>query len=165
MRLSEPRVLYVAGLLVVPAFLLWEAYTVAQTPAYQRFLPAILPASLLALVYWYTGASVLLRYFHRLEARLLFGVSQALGVALWAPLAYRPPHAVPYHAFTPSVIALHFAAPLLLHLHLTFPVFLGGRWLRQGVLGALYGVGALASWVWWLQAEPWWQVGLAFTAM
>ncbi len=149
--------------LVIPAFALFQGYDFWRTGALKVGLAHIIPALLLTLAYWLIGLILLLRLFHRLEARLLFLLSQCIGLALLIPLAYPDPHYAPFFALSVSVTGLHFSGPLLLHLHISFPQHIGKDPQRRRVLTALYALAAAAALAWWLQTAPWWQAGLLYT--
>lgn len=149
--------------LVIPAFIVLEGYTLRNTGLTETNLEHILPALLLTLVYWLTGLILLLRLFQQEEARLLFLLSQSIGLALLVPLAYPNPDDAPFYALSVSVTALHFSAPLLLHLHLNFPRRLFTHRQRWRILGSLYPLAGLGSFAWWARATPWWQISLLIT--
>lgn len=147
----------------MPAFLLFEGdrwYLYNQNV--NRF-GTLLPAVLLSLTFWIVGFILILRYFHRNEARLLFMLSQTLGLALFIPMAYPDPRLAPFSALTTSVIGLHTSAPLLFHFHITFPILIGNPLQRRFVLGALYIIAGLGIVTWVTQVAPLWQASMLFT--
>ena len=149
--------------LVIPAFALFQSYELWQAGASELDLANIIPALLLTLTYWLIGLILLLRLFQRVEARLLFLLSQCIGLALLIQLAYPDPRHAPFFALSVSITGLHFSGPLLLHLHISFPRRLGGNPWRRRILVSGYILAAASALAWWLQAAPWWQVGILYT--
>ncbi len=149
--------------LVIPAFLVFQGYTYWKADAPEIGLANIIPALLLTLAYWLIGLTLLLRLFQRVEARLLFLLSQCIGLALLIPLAYPDPHSAPFLALSVSITGLHFAGPLLLHLHISFPQRLGQNLWRRRILASAYTLAGAATLAWWVQAAPWWQAGILYT--
>lgn len=157
------KILYAVLALAIPAFLLFEGNRWHNINPYQARFETLLPAILLSFVFWIIGFVLVLRVFHRAEARLLFLLTQTLGMALFIPMAYPDPRTAPFSALTISVIGLHFSAPLLFHFHISFPNKIGNAAQRRRVLGVLYTVACLASAAWLTQIAPFWQASILFT--
>ena len=149
--------------LVIPAFALFQSYELWQAGASALDLANIIPALLLTLTYWLIGLTLLLRLFQRVEARLLFLLSQCIGLALLIPLAYPDPRHASFFALSVSITGLHFSGPLLLHLHISFPRRLGENPWRRRILVSGYTLAAASALAWWLQAVPWWQASMLYT--
>jgi signal transduction histidine kinase len=157
------KILFALLALAIPAFLLFEGYRWYIFNHYQSHLETLIPAVLLSLAFWMIGFVLVLRFFHRREARLLSLLSQTLGIALFIPMAYPDPRAAPFSGLTISVIGLHLSAPLLFHFHITFPVSMGNAAQRRNILSALYLVASLASVAWLTQISPLWQASTVYT--
>ncbi len=76
------RILIALLVLAMPVFLLFEGYRWYLFSQYENRLVTLLPALMLSLAFWMTGLVLVLRYFHRTEARLLFLITQILGWTL-----------------------------------------------------------------------------------
>lgn len=162
-RGTDSKIVYALLALLTPVFLLFEGYRWYISDFYQNLFATLLPAVLLSLSYWTIGFVLLLRFFHRNEARLLFLLSQTLGIALFVPMAYTDPRTAPFSALSISVIGLHLSAPLLFQFHSTFPVSIGNPIKRRNILIVLYCAAGLASLAWLSQISPLWQVSMVYT--
>ncbi len=149
--------------LVAPAFVIFESYRWQISNPPENRIETLLPAILLSFAFWIIGFILVLRFFHRNEARLLFLLSQTLGIALFIPMAYPNPRLAPFSALTVSVIGLHLSAPLLFHFHITFPVSIGKATHRRNLLTVLYIASGLAIVTWLTQISPFWQASMLFT--
>jgi len=157
------KILFALLALAIPVFLLLEGYRWYLFNQNENRFATLMPASLLSLAFWIIGFVLVLRFFHRYEARLLFLLSQSLGLALFIPMAYVDPRAAPFSALTVSALGLIFSAPLMFHFYITFPVSMGNTIRRRYVLSALYSIAGLASVAWLTQSAPFWQAGILFT--
>lgn len=126
-------------------------------------LPALLGGVAVALVFWASGLLLLLRRFEQVEIRLLFLLSQALGVAILFPMSYLPKWYPPHWAMNLSVACLFISAPLILHHYLLFPARLGAPRLRQWGMGALYLLALACVFLWLTEPPLGRRVGMAFT--
>ena len=121
---------------------------------------ALLNTALVALIFWSSGAILLLRRPQQPEVHLIYLLSQVFAVILLFPLAHPPPYLAPRAGLTLSSIGIFIAAPLLLHYYLTFPVRLGDRLRRRWWLIGIYGL-AILSLTLWLNSPRWRRWGAA----
>ncbi len=127
-------------------------------------LPALPGGVAVALVFWGSGLLLLLRRFEQAEIRLVFLLSQVLGIAILFPMSYLPKWYPPPWGMDLSVACLFLSAPLILHHYLTFPVRLGAPRLRQLGLGALYLLALAASLLWLMEPALGRRAGMIYTA-
>jgi len=97
------------------------------------------------LIFWGSGALLLLRRYQQLEVRLFFLLTQTLAITLLSVLSNIGLWPGPRWMVPLSVVCFHLAAPLLLHYHISFPVLLGSPIQRRRVMGLLYGLVPLAA--------------------
>jgi signal transduction histidine kinase len=127
--------------------------------------PALISAALVALVYWAAGLLLFVRRFRQSEIRLIFVVTQAVGIALLFPMAYMPKWVLPHWGLNLSVVSLFWASALILHHTLTFPVKLVALRQRVSWMAVVYVLALLATSVWLLNPGLGRQVGIAYTAI
>jgi signal transduction histidine kinase len=117
-------------------------------PLIKYNLPSLASAVVVALTYWSLSVWLLLQRFNRREVRIIFVASQALAIAMLAPMANLNAR-LNFWPIDVSVVGLYLSAPLTLHMYLSFPVWLGTQRRRQWGMGVLYGLAiiAIAGWL------------------
>ena len=92
------------------------------------------------LIFWGSGALLLLRRYRQSEVRLFFLLTQTLAITLLYVLSSVSLWPGPRWMIPLGIVCFHLAAPLLLHYHISFPVMLGSPVQRRRVMGLLYGL-------------------------
>lgn len=113
----------------------------------------------IVLLFWVGSLLLLWRQFSKYEVRILFLLSQGMGITMLYPLAHYPVWLPPLLLIVVKFLGYFLIPSLLLHFVITFPVRLGNSPARQLGLRVAYlsSIGAFAGWL--LGGITGWRVG------
>ena len=122
--------------------------------------PFLVSALIVSLTFWAVGTFFFLRRAERFETRLLFLLSQTVGLTVLFPLSYHAPWEPPAWTMTLSVASFNLSAPLLLHYALSFPFRLADSFWRRLGLGVAYLFALLSFGIWLFDSSLGRQIGI-----